>query len=94
VAALSLMDGDQEGDSDGGGVAYGIRLLPHDHAELTMPVAPPRMVTMEARSDAELCAAALGPRGRDPLLRRVLAYAARLCAMNGAAGGGRPGDSR
>jgi glucose-6-phosphate dehydrogenase assembly protein OpcA len=52
-----------------------------DQAEVRLPIAPPRTVKLDAASDAELCVAALGPRGRDPLFARCLAYAARLWSL-------------
>jgi hypothetical protein len=39
------------------------------------------VVKLDSRSDAELCVAALGPAGRDPLLAQCLSYAARLCGL-------------
>jgi hypothetical protein len=39
------------------------------------------MVKLDSRSDAELCAEALGPLGRDPLFSRCLAYATDLCRL-------------
>ncbi len=60
-----------------------------DEAEVRLPIAPPRTVKLDAASDAELCVAALGPRGRDPLFARCLAYAARLWSLELDAGGSR-----
>ena len=45
------------------------------------PVAPAAAVKLDSYSDAELCVAALGPRGRDPLFARCLDYAGRLWAL-------------
>jgi glucose-6-phosphate dehydrogenase assembly protein OpcA len=67
---------------DGGSEAlYAVRRTAQNHAELTIPIAPPRVVKLDSRSDAELCVAALGPAGRDALLPRCLSYAARLCGL-------------
>lgn len=63
---------------DGGEEHYRVNRTGGNHAELTIPIAPPRSIKLDSRSDAELCAIALGPGGRDPVLRRCLAYAARL----------------
>ena len=52
-----------------------------DRARVEVPIAPPRVVKLDAYSDAELCVTALGPRGRDPLFGRCLAYAGRLWAL-------------
>ena len=58
-----------------------------DQAEVRVPIAPPKTVKLDAASDAELCVAALGPRGRDPLFARCLAYAARLWSLEANAAG-------
>ncbi len=60
-----------------------------DQAEVRLPIAPPKTVKLDAASDAELCVAALGPRGRDPLFARCLAYAARLWSLELTAAGSR-----
>ena len=52
-----------------------------DQALVEVPIAPPKPVMLDPASDAELCAAALGPRGRDPLFARSLAYACRLWSL-------------
>jgi glucose-6-phosphate dehydrogenase assembly protein OpcA len=52
-----------------------------DQASVQLPIAPAKAVKLDAYSDAELCVAALGPRGRDPLFARCLAYADRLWAL-------------
>jgi Glucose-6-phosphate dehydrogenase subunit len=68
----------------GGDEIYAVRRTAEDHAELVLPIAPARVVKLDSRSDAELCVAALGRPGRDPLLPRSLAYAADLCALSAA----------
>lgn len=72
IVGLSLEAADDE--------AYSVRRTDDGHALVTLPIAPPRVVKLDSRTDAELCAAALGPVGHDPLFPRCLAYAARLCA--------------
>lgn len=52
-----------------------------DQARLRLPIAPARTVKLDAYSDADICVAALGPRGRDPLFARCLEYAGRLWAL-------------
>jgi glucose-6-phosphate dehydrogenase assembly protein OpcA len=52
-----------------------------DQASVQLPIAPAKAVKLDAYSDAELCVAALGPRGRDPLFARCLAYAGGLWAL-------------
>jgi len=52
-----------------------------DQASVQVPIAPAKAVKLDASSDAELCVAALGPRGRDPLFARCLAYAGGLWAL-------------
>jgi hypothetical protein len=77
-------DGAGAGDAgDSGGIepAYAVCRTRYNHAELLVPIAPPRIVKLDSRTDAELCAVALGPRGRDPLLRHIFAYAGRLAAL-------------
>jgi glucose-6-phosphate dehydrogenase assembly protein OpcA len=74
VSLEMLVDSPVHGDEE----RYGVSRTGGNHAELTIPIAPPRSIKLDSRSDAELCASALGPQGRDPLLRRCLAYAARL----------------
>lgn len=75
IVSLELL---ADSASDGGDDVYRVIRTGGNHAELTIPIAPPRSIKLDSRSDAELCVAALGPQGRDPLLRRCLAYAARL----------------
>jgi hypothetical protein len=65
-----------------------VRRTADNHAELTVPIAPPRTVKLDSRTDAELCVGALGPAGRDPLLRRVLPFAERLGDLVAARGAG------
>jgi hypothetical protein len=64
-----------------GGSTYTIRRTANNHAEISVPIAPSKSIKLDSRSDTELCVGALGPGGRDPLLRRVLAYAGRLADL-------------
>jgi glucose-6-phosphate dehydrogenase assembly protein OpcA len=66
---------------------YAVIRTDADQAEVRLPIAPPRTVKLDAASDAELCVAALGPRGRDPLFARCLAYAARLWSLEARSAG-------
>ncbi len=75
-------------DAGGPGETYRVRRTADNHAELTVPIAPPRTVKLDSRTDAELCVGALGPAGRDPLLRRVLPFAERLGDLVAARGAG------
>jgi len=81
IVSLSL-------DAGGPGETYRVRRTADNHAELTVPIAPPRTVKLDSRSDAELCVGALGPAGHDPLLRRVLPFAERLADLVAARGAG------
>jgi hypothetical protein len=80
---LHCREDDQQDDGKPSGASplYAIRRTANDHAEISIPIAPPRSVKLDSRSDAELCVGALGPAGRDPLLRRVLDYAAQLADL-------------
>jgi hypothetical protein len=60
---------------------YGVRRTTDGHAELTVPIAPGRVVKLDSRTDAELTAAALGPVGHDPLFPRCLKFASGLCQL-------------
>jgi glucose-6-phosphate dehydrogenase assembly protein OpcA len=82
IVALELV-ADEPRASDGQVAAstYAVRRTEQNHATLTLPIAPPRAVKLDSRTDAELCLAALGPSGRDPLFRRALSLAARLAAV-------------
>jgi hypothetical protein len=64
-----------------GAPVYAVRRTADNHAEICIPIAPTKTVKLDSRADAELCLGALGPAGRDPLLRRVLPYAGRLAAL-------------
>jgi hypothetical protein len=75
-------------DAGGPGETYRVRRTADNHAELTVPIAPARTVKLDSRTDAELCVGALGPAGRDPLLRRVLPFAERLADLVAARGAG------
>lgn len=72
-----------------GSEVYAVTRTAVDQAEVRLPIAPAKTVKLDAASDAELCAAALGPRGRDPLFARCLAYAARLWSLESGAAGSR-----
>jgi glucose-6-phosphate dehydrogenase assembly protein OpcA len=52
-----------------------------DEARVQLPIAPARTVKLDAYSDADICVAALGPRGHDPLFARCLEYAGRLWSL-------------
>ncbi|HEV3030572.1 MAG TPA: glucose-6-phosphate dehydrogenase assembly protein OpcA, partial [Polyangia bacterium] len=69
----------------GGEALFAVRRTEQNHATLTLPIAPPRVVKLDSRRDAELCVAALGPAGRDPLFVRCLALASRLASSGAAA---------
>jgi glucose-6-phosphate dehydrogenase-like protein OpcA len=72
VLSLQLVaDGDE----------YRVNRTATDEATVHLPIAPSRTVKLDFVSDAELCAAALGPLGRDPLCVRCLRYAGRLWSM-------------
>jgi glucose-6-phosphate dehydrogenase assembly protein OpcA len=59
---------------------FAVRRSEQNHATLSSPIAPPRVIKLDSRRDAELCLAALGPAGRDPLFARCLALASRLAS--------------
>jgi glucose-6-phosphate dehydrogenase assembly protein OpcA len=61
---------------------FALRRTAIDQAMIESAVAPPRPVKLDPSSDAELAAAALGPRGRDPLFARCLAYARQLWSLD------------
>lgn len=60
-----------------------------DEAHVQLPIAPPRAVKLDVYSNADICVAALGPRGRDPLFARCLAYAGRLWSLEARGAGSR-----
>ena len=60
---------------------YTIRRTAMDQAVLQTPRVPARPVKLDSPSDAELCVAALGSRGRDPLFARCLGYARQLWSL-------------
>jgi hypothetical protein len=60
---------------------YAIHRTALDKTALVTPVAPPKPVTLDSPSDAELAIAALGRRGRDPLFARCLGFAQALWAL-------------
>jgi hypothetical protein len=66
----------------GDGGLYSVRRTEQNHATLIVPIAPPRVIKLDSRSDAELCVAALGPAGRDPIFARCLALASRLASSS------------
>jgi glucose-6-phosphate dehydrogenase assembly protein OpcA len=80
IVALELTAPGPSGDE-----LYAVRRTEHNHATLILPIAPPRAVKLDSRRDAELCVAALGPSGRDPLFGRCLSLAARLAISSGPA---------
>jgi len=80
ILAIELTSGRDE---------YAVTRTALDQAEVRLPIAPPRTVKLDAASDAELVVAALGPRGRDPLFARCLAYAARLWSLEQHSAGSR-----
>jgi hypothetical protein len=59
---------------------FAVRRTEQNHATLSSPIAPTRVMKLDSRRDAELCLAALGPAGRDPLFPRCLALASRLAS--------------
>ncbi len=61
--------------------AYVVTREAIDQVRVQLPIAPARTVKLDAYSDADICVAALGPRGRDPLFARCLEYAGRLWAL-------------
>ncbi|HVU50779.1 MAG TPA: glucose-6-phosphate dehydrogenase assembly protein OpcA [Polyangia bacterium] len=72
IVGLELDAGDEQ--------LFGVRRTEQNHAALSSPIAPPRVIKLDSRRDAELCLAALGPAGRDPLFGRCLALASRLAS--------------
>ncbi len=76
------------------GARYVVARTADNHARLEIPIAPPRSVKLDSRPTAELCVAALGPRGRDPLLRRCLAQAARFAELLEPGAAAAPGPKR
>jgi len=86
IVSIALDAGAAPGAPSGGGAVYGVRRTADNHAEISLPIAPSRSVKLDSRTDAELCVGALGPAGRDPLLRRVLPYAERLADLVAARG--------
>jgi hypothetical protein len=78
IVALELASGEPE-------ALFAVRRTEQNHATLTSPIAPPRVVKLDSRRDAELCVTALGPVGRDPLFARCLALAARLATFTASA---------
>jgi glucose-6-phosphate dehydrogenase assembly protein OpcA len=72
-----------------GAERYAIRRTALDQAVLETPRVPSKPVMLDAHSDAELCVAALGSRGRDPLFARCLAYARQLWSLEPDSAGSR-----
>jgi glucose-6-phosphate dehydrogenase assembly protein OpcA len=64
----------------GGEALFSVRRTERNHATLSSPIAPPRVVKLDSRRDAELCVVALGPAGRDRLFARCLSLASRLAS--------------
>ena len=95
LVVVELMPSDGEAGTSGivaieltsaSGQRYAVSRTADNHATLEIPIAPPRAVKLDSRSTAELCIAAVGPRGRDPLMRRCLTTAARLSDLLDAGG--------
>jgi glucose-6-phosphate dehydrogenase assembly protein OpcA len=76
IVALELETSGPTGDA-----TFAVRRTERNHATLSSPIAPPRVIKLDSRRDAELCVTALGPAGRDPLFARCLALAARLATF-------------
>jgi len=72
-----------------GAERYAIRRTALDQAVLETPRVPSKPVMLDAHSDAELCVAALGSRGRDPLFARCLTYARQLWSLEPDSAGSR-----
>jgi glucose-6-phosphate dehydrogenase assembly protein OpcA len=66
---------------------YAITRTAIDHAAVETPIAPAKLVKLDAHADAELCVDALGRRGRDPLFARCLELAGRLWSIEPASTG-------
>jgi glucose-6-phosphate dehydrogenase assembly protein OpcA len=77
IVGLELCAASSTGEEE----LYAVCRTEENHATLTLPIAPPRVVKLDSRRDAELCLAALGPAGRDPLFARCLSLAARLATF-------------
>lgn len=75
--------------ADGGRDEYLVCRTAIDQASVQLPIAPAKAVKLDAYSDADLCVAALGPRGRDPLFAKCLAYAGGLWSLEPQASGSR-----
>jgi glucose-6-phosphate dehydrogenase assembly protein OpcA len=61
---------------------FAVRRTEQNHATICSPIAPSRVIKLDSRRHAELCLAALGPAGRDPLFARCLALASRLASSS------------
>jgi len=59
---------------------FEVRRTADRHATLHVPNAADRIVKLDSHREADLCAAALGPQGRDAIFPRVLTLASRLAA--------------
>jgi hypothetical protein len=73
----------------GGADRYAVSRIAIDQAAVEVPIAPAKLVKLDAHGDAELCVDALGPRGRDPLFARCLELAGRLWSLEPVAVGSR-----
>jgi hypothetical protein len=69
------------------GARYAVTRTAIDQAAVETPIAPAKLVKLDAHSDAELCVDALGRRGRDPLFARCLELAGRLWSIEPASTG-------
>jgi glucose-6-phosphate dehydrogenase assembly protein OpcA len=76
IVALELTAATPAGDA-----LFAVARTERNYATLTSPIAPPKVVKLDLRRDAELCLAALGPGGRDPLFLRCLSLATRLATL-------------
>ncbi len=71
---------------EAGNHRFSIHRTAIDETRLESTFAPQRVVKLDSYSDAELAVAALGPRGRDPLFARCLAFAHALWTVDAATG--------
>ena len=67
---------------EAGNHRFSIHRTALDETRLESTFAPLRVVKLDSYSDAELAVAALGPRGRDPLFARCLAFARELWTVD------------
>ena len=74
----------------GDGARYAVTRTAIDEATVEAPIAPAKVVKLDAHADAELCVDALGRRGRDPLFARCLELAGRLWSIRARVDGKQP----